>query len=263
MKFAKPDASMRNVHTEIVTKMASTDQYEFLQDVKLNDVKKVWKKAISNGPTASAATETETSKKPGKSEKIDVESIGGSSDPDKVLKFYTVGNGSVKTLAKNYTLEAAAIAANSVEAQDAAAMAEDALKYVHCFLDVPADRSGGKPYQALINFNQNKKKEKNSAKKGQGREIVKIQLAADLPGMTKTPMLLYNEGRTSRTFIHPEDSEDSGYDKIRDLIVKNGTDGALKFGGRKAYFYSRTTKRGSEQDIVSVDIAELAPAQKW
>jgi hypothetical protein len=254
--------------------MASTDQYEFLQNVKLNDVKKVWKKAISNGPTASAATAA-TSQKTEKTEtgekKSDIESIGGSSNPDKVLKFYTVGDGAVQTLAKNYTLEAAAIVAKTQDEHQAAviaAEAKDELNYVHCFLDVPANLTGNKPYQALINFQMNQTNT-TASKKGkrggtQGKEIVKIQLAADLPDGVKMPLLLYNNDRSARTFIHPEEVEDSGYDKIHALILNQGSTGALLRGGMKAYFNSKITRRGGEdQDIISVDISELAPFQNW
>ena len=120
--------------------------------------------------------------------------------------------------------------------------------------------------EALINFNDNKK---NKSKKGgnsagDGRDIVKIQVAAPLPGTDNTPMLLYNVDRSAKTFIHDDDDDDNkGYEKIKQMIDAHGVSGALRGGGTKAYFYSRITRRQGEQDLISIDVSELAPAQKW
>jgi hypothetical protein len=198
-------------------------------------------------------------------------------------------------------------------------------------LDVPADQSGTKPHQALINFNNNenssgsccnkshhhhhhqssrvsggggkKKKKKNMVGSGGGacggkssgvvgvgendggakdkREIVKIQVAAPLPGMenVKLPMLLYNKDRSAKTFIHPDDEDVNessgggdgaaaaavgGYDKIQNLILDQGQQGVLSGGGTKAYFYCRITRIPGEHDIVSIDVTTgLAPVQSW
>ena len=57
IKFAHTDMSTRNVHHEISVTMANSDpSYSFLKDVKLNDVKKVWKKALTGSlcPSCSA-----------------------------------------------------------------------------------------------------------------------------------------------------------------------------------------------------------------
>lgn len=125
--------------------------------------------------------------------------------------------------------------------------------------------------KALINFNDNNKKKKADklSKKGgsnsaDGRDIVKIQVAAPLPGMDNTPMLLYNADRSAKTFIHDDkDDENRGYEKIKTLINTHGVSGALSGGGTKAYFYSHITRRQGEQDLVSIDISQLAAPQKW
>jgi hypothetical protein len=102
-----------------------------------------------------------------------------------------------------------------------------------------------------------------------GRDIVKIQVAAPLPGMedVKMPMLLYNADRSAKTFIHPDDhdcGEEGGYTKIRNIIVEQGQKGVLRDGGMKAYFYCRISRRPDEQDIVSIDVTTgLAPTQNW
>lgn len=304
VKFSNKDASMRVVHNEITTQMSKTESFEFLQHVKLNDVKKVWKKALSGAPSsavekkiaATTSTNTNTgaddddekSKKPNVNAKnANDDILQQSSGRGSVVKFYTVGDGSVKTLAEEYTLKAAAAAQMEASKE----LEEELKNYVHCFLDVPADKSGTRPHQALINFNDTRTNHKkvndgvagggSGSKKdvSDGREIVKIQMAAPIPGMTeKTPMLLYNFDRSARTFIHPctdvnnsegdnddADAED-GYDKIRNLIIKEGVSGALSGGGTKAYFYCRITRRNGvgEKDIVSVDIVSgLAPTQRW
>lgn len=272
VKFSNKDASIRAVHNEISTKMASNESFEFLANVKLNDVKKVWKKALS-GAGAGAGSSAGEKASSTASSLVPVPPAGDSDNS--ILKFYTVGDGSVQTLAKSYTMKAAA----AVATQEDKEMEEELKNYVHCFLNVPADRSGSKPHQALVNFNDTKngggKKKGGKAKtKGHsvvedadGREIVKIQTAAAMPGTgmenIKTVMLLYNSTRTARTFVHPDEDDEGSYDKIRDLIINNGVTGVLSDGGTKAYFYCRITTRQDGEDIVSVDVSELAPTQKW
>ena len=121
---------------------------------------------------------------------------------------------------------------------------------------------------ALINFNDHKgndkKGGKSSKKDSDGREIVKIQVAASLQGYENTPMLLYNFDRTAKTFLHhEEDDESKGYQKIKEMITSHGSSGALKGGGTKAYFYSLITRRNGGNDLISIDTSELAPTQKW
>lgn len=286
IKIAKPGSSIRTVHNEITENIPKAGSYGFLKDVKLNDVKKVWKNAMKSGPIAQP-----------KASKENTNSF--SSD---ILNFYTVGDGSVQSLARNHTLRQASLvfeeetAAKALEGQQ---QSEEWKKYVHCFLDVPADTSGNRPHQALINFNENKHNEGakqllnvgvnkgNETKTGVSmmhqanphvtgkdeKEIVKIQVAAALPGVEKAPMLLYNVDRTARTFIHPpikrsekKDGEDDcvGYDTIRDLIHSHGITGAISGGGTKAYFYARITRRKDGHDIVSIDVnSGLVPLQPW
>jgi len=296
VKFSNPDASIRTVHREITEKMALNESFNFLKDVKLNDVKKVWKKANaslgeSNLTAASDSLPAETNSKL-------------NADNNQILKFYTVGDGSVRTLAQNYSAAAAETAAEKAAlavSKEKSAHEDDLKNYVHFFLDVPADRSGKRPHQALINFNDNnvldpegkKGKSKKKVRNSRGsqrtdasakvicdnttkenREIVKIQVAASLPGMVnvKTPMLLYNANRSAKTFIHPieetentSNADDSGYDKIHSFIREKGVGGALgSVGGTKGYFYCRISRRKNEQDIISIDVTSgLAHVQSW
>jgi len=295
VKFSNKDASIRIVHSEITTKMAANESFEYLSTVKLNDVKKVWKKALT-GP-GKRAGEAEAEAEQGGPSSSSALALAGTpaaaaaSDSGGILKFYTVGDGTVQSLAKDYTMKAAAeIAALKAKGQEDEA--DELNKYVHCFLDLPMDVSGTRPHQALINFQQNqggvggggKKNAGKSKKKGKnkpsavddndndtaagadGREIVKIQMAARPVGVeiVKTPMLLYNASRTANTFIHPGEDDKNNYDKIRDLIISDGARGVLNFGGTKAYFYCQITRRKDGQDIVSIDVTSgLAPTQTW
>lgn len=273
IKFSNADASIRDVHNEIITKMSQNESFEFLSTVKLNDVKKVWKKAITGGvkdsvnvASSSTSNKSDTSKVNNdgrQSPKGDDDELLTKAGKDGIIKFYTVGDGSIKTLAKNYTLQAAALVA--AQGHD-----EEINKYVHCFLGVPADCSGGRPHQALINFNDNRNGTRRKVTNGANlesddRDIVKIQVAAPLPGMdNSTPMLLYNLDRSAKTFIHDDhDDENKGYSKIKKMIETYGVSGALAGGGTKAYFYSRITRRKGEIDLISIDVTELAPSQNW
>ena len=258
IKFAHPEMSMKKVHKEISGTMAkSEDSYAFLAEVKLDEVKKVWKKALKSPSSESSnANKSEPQLKVPK---------------DGVMKFYTVGDGSVKTLAANYSKQQA-------EARIAAKQLEMKEKYSHFFLDVPAERSGKRPHQALINFNDNYSKKQTvvcascgTAEVDQGRGIFKIQSAQLPPGMEDmlTPMLLYDEARDAKTFLHPPskdtgEKDDGGYMKIKQMIAESGTSGALgNQGGQKAYFYGIITETDDGPNIVSIDTSELAPSQRW
>ena len=287
VKFSNKDASIRMVHTEITTKMASNESFEYLSEVKLNDVKKVWKKAVTGPPPQAKGGPQGGETKPNAL----AGTPAGDTSKGGILKFYTVGDGSkaMQSLAKDYTNKAAAeVAADKAKEQNKEE--EELGNYVHCFLDVPMDVSGTRPHQALINFNRNKggsKKKSGKGKKkgkdkatttaaaaagdeshgaaGDDREIVKIQNVAAPPGgeAIKYPMLLYNSNRSAKTFIHPGD-DTSDYDKIQDLILRDGVKGVLTDGGTKAYFYCHITRRKAGQDIVSIDVTSgLAPAQTW
>ncbi len=265
IKFARPEMSMKKVHKEISGAMANADDsYAFLKEVKLDEVKKVWKKALKN-----ANKSTQKSSADENQPKIPV---------DGVMKFYTVGDGSVKTLAEYYSKHQAAAVVSAIQQEKK----DELKKYTNFFLDVPADMSGQRPHQALINFNDNNKEKSNSDKKAtqssssnrisDGRVIFKIQAAQLPPGMEDmlTPMLLYNKERTASTFLHPPspgdkaEEDDGGYTKIKQMITESGTGGALgDKGGRKAYFYGRITETEDGPNVVSIDTSELAPSQRW
>lgn len=248
IKFAKPDISMRACHREIAQDLSLKEGFGFLKDVMLNDVKRVWKKAM----TSAAQQEQQPAS-------FLPLPAGG-----EIMKLYTVGDGTVRTLAKEYSQAAAAAAAaeaTSKEESDRQAIMEN---YVHVFLDVPADRSGSRPHQALINFHDNDSNHPDAphAIGEDCGEVVKIQVAAS-PDDTPYPMLMYNADRSLKTFIH-FDPEHDGYQRIREWIGKDGSIGALgSAGGTKAYFYSRTTKRKNGANVISIDVSRLAPRQSW
>jgi hypothetical protein len=260
VRFAHTDMSIRRVHNEISVSMANSDpSYAFLKEVKFNDVKKVWRKALKG--TKSGAQEDEaTTLQPEKSSTtqtagLDTPTVGH----DGILKFYTVGDGSVKFLVENYSKHyaEAAMAASNPE-KSVGVYEKGNGRYTHFFLDVPADLSGSRPHQALINYqdmqksckgkrsNSNTKKQTKQQSGGDvGREVFKIQIAALPPGMESemTPMLLYNADRSAKTFLHPPtsspidadcDDDDGGYMRIRQLISQSGTSGILgATGGQK------------------------------
>ncbi|KAL3821874.1 hypothetical protein ACHAXA_002866 [Cyclostephanos tholiformis] len=287
IKFAHTDMSIRNVHHEISVTMAKSDaSYAFLKDVKLNDVKKVWKKALKGSANVNnLALENETALRRDKDAARVQTVIDETIVPqDGVIKFYTVGDGSVKTLVENYSNQYAEEAvANSRQQKNEETEPEGGGGgYAHFFLDVPADLSGSRPHQALINYQENKKAGKAKGKSAKSKKaaarscddddgnIYKIQLAALPPGMEDlpTPMLLYNADRSAKTFIHPpspsdDNADDGGYFRIRNLIVESGESGALgTTGGQKAYFYGFITKTTSGQ-VISIQTTELAPFQTW
>lgn len=282
IKFAKPESSMREVHREITQVLSTKESFEFLSSIPLKDVQKVWKKACSSSSNNTNNTNSNNNILP-------------NTNKDEVLKLYTVGNVMVKTLIEDYSQ---AMATNKIVQQsDNEAPKDDDnndlnTNYVHVFLDVPADRTGQRPHQALINFNNNnntsnnktKKNKKKNKKKGvvssndnndidndnNNIEIVKIQLAAPAgDDKTKYPMLIYNHDRSSKTFIHPEEDDTknniiNGYDCIQSWIQQTGLGGALGItGGIKAYFYAHRTTQKHGSDILSIDITQLASPQNW
>lgn len=282
VKFAHTDYSMRNVHKEISVTMANSDpSCTFLKDVTLNQVKKVWKKALKGSPEPSAATQKKEGKQTDTATPKDTDS--DIVPKEGIIKFFTVGDGSVKTLAENYANHHAKAAVAASEEHNAE-LEKEKSKYSHFFLDVPADRSGSRPHQALISYKDNteagkgkgksgSKKNKAAEQSSDGKQVFKIQLPALPPGMEDMPtvMLLYNSDKSARTFLHPpslegDDEDDGGYAKIRKLITDSGTGGALgATGGQKGYFYGFITKTKSGQpDVVSVDVdSGLAPSQTW
>ena len=282
IKFSHTDMSIRNVHNEISVTMANSDKsYAFLSEVKLNDVKKVWKKALKGSSTAKTTSNADKSSGNSSQNKTNADEPPPIVPTEGVIKFYTVGDGSVKTLAENYTNHHAKAAIEESQKQN------DAIekgKYTHFFLDVPADLSGSRPHQALINYQENHKSSggKGKGKKNKkstashpnnegGREIFKIQLPALPPGMedTQTVLLLYNTNRSAKTFVHPpkadDKDDDGGYAKIRKMIIDSGISGALgTTGGSKAYFYGFITKTKSGPDVVSIDVdSGVVKDQTW
>lgn len=248
VKFAHTDMSIRKVHNEISVTMANSDpSYAFLKDVKFNDVKKVWRKALKG--TKNETQEEGTTRQPEKNTNTPTAGMDTPNvPPDGILKFYTVGDGSVKFLVENYSkhyAEAAVAAASREQKENVDDKGNG--RYTHFFLDVPADLSGSRPHQALINYQdmqksfKGKKQSLQQQSVGDGRDIFKIQLAALPPGMedTMTPMLLYNADRSAKTFLHPPSTpddadDDGGYLEIRQLISESGTSGVLgATGGQK------------------------------
>jgi hypothetical protein len=226
----------------------------------------VWKKALvanAQGGDSSTSGDISESEKPlhASSPNQDLaEKLRG-----KTPEVFTIGDGSkVYQLAQDYT--AAYLAQKAAKDEEAAV---DAQNFVHVFLDVPANKSGERPHQALINFQSNKSRTEKSPKihesTNDGSVIVKIQRAAPLsPADTaQQPMLLYDQSRTLKTFVHL-DPDDDGYEKIAMMIAEKGMDGALgQNGGTKAYFFGRLTKRKKGPNILSIQVAELASAQDW
>jgi hypothetical protein len=288
IKFANPDLSQREVHQEITEKLA--ESVGCLKDVELQDVKKVWKKAVvavAQGGDSSTTGGSDGAEQPLHDNDNGNDDIADASDsPNADLaeklrgitpEVFTVGDGSkvYEQLAKDYT--AAHVAMQVAKEQEAAS--EDAKNYVHAFLDVPANKSGERPHQALINFQTNKSGKSSSSPSSKsaggdqskvvamvdGKVIVKIQRAAPLSpeDTAQHPMLLYDQSRTLKTFVHP-DPDDDGYEKLATMIAEKGMGGALgQAGGTKAYFYARLTKRKKGTNILSIEITEVALPQSW
>ena len=292
IKFAKPDASQSQVHKEITTELSTKEGGEILKDVHIHDIKKVWKKAMTQQP---AASENKSSSTNASGQNQDLKEKLQSSDGP--VQVFTVGNATVKHLAKEYTAQYIA-SQMAVQAKIDEEEAKDRTEnYVYVFLNVPADKSGSRPHQALIHFpknggaagttkgvksSNNKKKGGKKKKGGSGatasksttddssandNNIVKIQMAQSDDPAVKYPMLIYNKSRTAKTFIHPSDD---GYDKIQEWIMIQGIGGTLgSAGGTKAYFYAnvlsynRNKESAGDDDILQIQVTELAPNQEW
>ena len=307
IKFANPDASIRQVHKEITEVLSQKEQYEFLANISLNDVKKVWKKAIMMMSSTQQQNQQQSSI-------IQIPQTMGSNE-EPTLHLYTIGNGSIPFLAQEYSQAKAREAAAAAAAAAVETVSEDGGEKISTtslqnsspmfpvFLNVPADRSGQRPYQAIVNFNENngtkaktttntntttttttstsrnmstkqkrndvnrKHKNKITSIEGQKKEddspiICKIQVAASSQqNGIQYPMLLYNQDRTIKTFIHPEDDneqdDDNGYNRIHTLVTCHGVGGALGVsGGSKAYFHTYLVAK----DILNIDTSRLAEA---
>jgi hypothetical protein len=303
IKFANPDASIRQVHREITEVLSRKDHYDFLANISLNDVKKVWKKAVMMSSTQQQQQNQQQTLQNQQSSTTP-QTNGAMEEP--ILRFYTIGNGSIPFLAQEYS-QAKAREAAVAAAKDSAPEKEGDKNLQHnssnmfsVFLDVPADRSGQRPYQAIVNFQENNRttvtktttntttttssvshnmptnqKRKDAARKNKTKNTVtdkqlqhqddipiicKIQVAATSSPQdgTKFPMLLYNQDRTIKTFIHPDseqDDDDDGYNRIHTMVTCHGVGGALGVsGGSKAYFYTYLVAN----DILNIDTSRLA-----
>lgn len=259
IQFAKPEISQTKIHKEITQQLAEKEGYGFLKHVKISDVKKAWKqlqKEQKEGP----------GKNSNNSQNADL--LEKLQSQKQAPQLYTVGD-------QTNTLSSIAVLARDLRAVTLAA-ADEATKadrealdrdYVHIFLNIPLDQSGSRPHQALINFQSGVASSKNKKSKQlfdeNGRMIVKIQRAAPMSDTdtTQHPMLLYNETKSHKTFVHPGEE----YDRILKWIEEAGKEGALgRMGGSKAYFYARLTMtKGNVPDIISLDVTHLAPAQEW
>lgn len=300
IKFANPEASQRQVHKEITEVLA--EKVSCLKDVLLQDVKKVWKKAVvaaatttatgteGDGGTAVVAAATATAaaadddddavnnrEQPlhsSSTNQDDTDDSSPNADLAERLRgttpdVFTVGDGTqvYQQLAKDYILTTFS---KQAAAEKEAGTATGNDNFVHVFLDVPANKSGERPHQALINFQQQKSGgKKNRVKQTDqvvdGKVIVKIQRAAPLSpeDAAQHPMLLYNHSRTLKTFVHP-DPDDNGYETLANLIAEKGMGGVLgQSGGTKAYFYARLTKNKKGPNILSIEVTEMAPTQQW
>eukprot|EP00980_Cylindrotheca_fusiformis_P002506 scaffold586_cov68-Cylindrotheca_fusiformis.AAC.15 len=319
IKFANPDLSQRLVHKEITETLG--EKVACLKDIPLVNVKKVWKKAIiaanndnnennndegdddddddanqntsktidnNNGENTNNGQPPPPPQEGLSSENADLaEKLRGT-----IPEVFTVGDGTkvYEQLAKDYT--AAHFAMQQQQNDDDKETMID-KNQVHVFLDVPANKSGERPHQALINFQNSHQNQKNNSGGGGGKKkkkdtkkssklldsasnnsgsdndsriIVKIQRAAPVSSddtAQQHPMLLYDQSRTFKTFVHP-DPNDDGYERLSSMIAELGIGGALgQSGGTKAYFYARVTQRKKGANILSIETTELAPTQSW
>jgi len=267
IQFGKPQLSQTKIHQEITQQLSRNKGYEFLSQVKISEVKKVWKLLLKEQHEGVPFGQQQPLQHPTSANSDLLEKLKAQHQPPQI---YTVGDTNTPSIAMlARSLQAATLAAVEESTQaEKEALDRD---YVHIFLDIPMDQSGSKPHQALINFQPGNPNKKNNNKTRlnqpvldeDGRLIVKIQRAAPTSETDTThyPMLLYDESRSRKTFVHPGEE----YDRILKWMVQAGQEGALgHMGGSKAYFYARwtLTNRGLP-DIVSVDVTQLAPTQEW
>lgn len=179
--------------------------------------------------------------------------LSGTTDPkgdEKILKLFTVGGESASVLEDETTA-----AAEHVD--------PEALRYTWkaVELDVPLERSGKFPYQAIVNFNR--ETTESPSRKGtgpmRGAEIYKVQIAmGGGPPGAQLPMLLYNKPRTRKTFIHPDNP---AFSEIERLVKNSGASGALgAIGGLKSYFWGRIDRTNG---VLLLCTSRLAPFQRW
>jgi hypothetical protein len=208
VKFANPEYSQRDVYKEIVNEIPiKFPQYTSSineSTVKLNDVKKVWKKAVLNvNQQQQQQKDNATNNNKNANANANANNDNDNDLAERLRKMnttpevYTIGvsNGDNGGSSNTTTTTTSGSAAKEYielylkqlvkkETEKSRLILED---YVHVYLDVPADSSGSKPHQALINFqntnksstcssssstNDNKKKQtsgsKGNKKKGRG-----------------------------------------------------------------------------------------------
>ncbi|GMH96968.1 hypothetical protein TrVE_jg4538 [Triparma verrucosa] len=130
-------------------------------------------------------------------------------------------------------------------------------------LNVPGDKSGTKPHQAVIEYTPpgnsgsggggkgNGKKAGKKKKKAGEWDVFKIQSIDN--SMTKV-LLMYDETKTHKTFIHPDPEEGSVYKIIHRLVILRGIIGKLgPTGGRKVYMRGRVIESGKFAEIILDD----------
>ena len=300
VKFKNPDFSQRQVYQEIVTEIPTKfPQYADSlspNTLCLNDVKKAWKKAILQ-----QQKQQQESKGTTNNSDLAERLRKMTTNPE----VYTVGlnnkDGDLSSTGSNMARDYVARFLEEQQAENSAQQRQLLEEYVHVFLDVPLDSSvSQKPHQALINFQSNSNnKAKGTAgknvKKKKGKKngtaaaattastptqtqapfedaiVVKIQMAApmDANDTAKHPMLLYDQTRTYKTFVHPDgtltgdEQGRDGYSRLAGWIRSQGVDGALgASGGTKAYFYGRLTNAGGKSNqILSIYVKSLAPPE--
>jgi len=139
------------VHEEITTVMSkgSDKKFSFLTNVKIDEVEKVWKKAIGSVENENSCQAQNVEKS-----NFGIKSVGKELDSkiDNNLEIDKVENKCIDTITNDNSTHSASLAA---QAQQIICKNEEKDNYEHFFLNMPADRSGSRPYQALINFQEN------------------------------------------------------------------------------------------------------------
>jgi hypothetical protein len=307
IRFAKPEVSQRQVHREITQDLSKKEGFQFLNQVEFKQIQKAWKQAMKEKPPLAPNQQQQQQQ----TQQHNADLLQQLQSQNQPPELFTIGQNnnptSLQFLAQEYTAaqKLAETTSSTTSVGEKEEVDDDSLykNYVHVFLDVPHDKTGSRPHEALIHFQKptttttttttaatktaesktkpssgNNKKKSNKKKTAtttttatttagldeQGRMIVKIQRAApiDAHDTTKHPLLLYNETRTCKTFIHP----DEGYDRIVEWMDKEGQTGVLGItGGAKAYYYARLTlaPQKGHPNILSIDVTQLAPPQEW
>jgi hypothetical protein len=194
VKFANPEYSQRDVYKEIVHEIPlKFPQYATSVNettIALNDVKKVWKKAVlqqqqnqnqkdstNNNSGTNNNDLAERLRKMSTTPEVYTIGVGGGNggsviggtsssntitgtgdiDIDIDIDITTTSASAAKEYIKLYLKEQ-----HLLDVEKSRLILQD---YVHVYLDVPADQSGSKPHQALINFQNNKRSSTNSDNK--------------------------------------------------------------------------------------------------